>query len=251
MFGAFARGTVKPPKATGFWNRRAPFARHAYGNTEHNDCTIAKQAVAMLRMERLETGHVPQIAEDEPLRVFEKMCADLYGGNDEGAYETDALDRWRRPELSIRDASGRALTIDAYVRVNHLDQQEVRRAIASSGAHGIAVCLALPKAFESISPPKAWDIPVGQPAIGDWLPNSGGGHSMWARDYDENGIWLVHTWREGDQLLTWKAAECYLVEAHTVIDSLDAWQRDAHARKRLDLKRLKKAVNDVSSHPIA
>jgi len=142
------------------------------------------------------------------------------------------------------------LTIDAYTRVNHNDQRELRQAIWTAGSHGIAVCLNLPRAFDPIDPPHAWDLPQGQRPIGDWLPGTWGGHSMWARDYDEDGIWLVHTWNQLDQLITWRAAAVYLVEAHLVIDSINAWRRKPAAARYMDLKALRNDVNKVSSHKI-
>ena len=88
--------------------------------------------------------------------------------------------------------------------------------------------------------------------IGRWLPGSWGGHSMWARDYDEAGIWLVHTWGMRDQRLTWRAAAIYLDEAHLVIDSFDYWRKKKPGADRLiDFKGLRKAVNRVSSRKIA
>src|SRR5688500_18454318 len=42
------------PKATNFWVRRAKFPTNTWGNTRHGCCTRAKQALAALRVERLE-----------------------------------------------------------------------------------------------------------------------------------------------------------------------------------------------------
>jgi hypothetical protein len=177
------------------------------------------------------------------------MSERLYGGADNGAFETDALSEWRKPEFTFRDSGGRALTIDAFTRINPSDQEELRSALWTAGAHGIAICVNLPAAFKSINPPAAWDIPEGTTPIGTWLPGSWGGHSMWARDYDEEGIWLVHTWGMRDQRITWRAAAIYLDEAHLVIDSLDYWRKKKPAAARyLDLTGLRKAVNQVSSY---
>jgi hypothetical protein len=207
-----------------------------------------------MRMERIETRNTPALADEEIIRVYLEMTRELYGGGDTGAYETDALSRWRRPEHTFRDTKGRALTIDAYVRINHSDHQELRAALWASETHGIAVCLNLPEAFRRINAPAQWDIPDGQAPIGDWMPGSwqgGGGHSMWARDYDEDGIWLVHTWNLRDQLITWRAAALYVDEAHLVIDSLDYWrERKPRAARYLDLPGIHAAVNRVSSQKI-
>jgi hypothetical protein len=252
MFARFAAAPAKaPPKATNFWKNRKPFPIRTFGNERFSDCTRAKQAIASMRMERLETTHTPEITDEEVVRVYMQMEKELYDGTDSGAYETDALDQWRRPEKTFKDVKGRPLTIDAYLRINHTDQPELRRSLWTAESHGIAVCLALPNAFKSINPPAVWDIPEGTPAIGNYKPGSWGGHSMWARDYDETGLWLVHTWGQKDQLITWRAAAIYLDEAHLVIDSLDYWRKHKpRAARAIDLAGVKKAVNAVSSQKI-
>jgi hypothetical protein len=247
MFADFAKKGVEPPKATHFWRRRSPFPLRTFGNNEYGDCTRAKQAVAHMRMERLECRVTPKIDDAEVIRVYKEMSDRRYGGGDNGAYEVDALDDWRNPETTFRDTKGRPLTIDAYTRLNPFDHHQVKLAMASSGAKGIAICINLPLAFSNNQPPKIWDVPDGTQLVGRWLPGSWGGHSMWARDYDEQGIWLCHTWGMQDQLLTWRAAAVYMDEAHLVVDSLDVWRKKKDATRFLKLGDLKDAVNAVSS----
>lgn len=251
MFSRFAAAAKKAPAASDFWKRRAAFEPRTFGNTQYNDCTRAKQAAASLRMERLESGRTPHIEDAEVIRVYLAMINERYDGQDRGAFETDALSDWRRPEKTFRDTKGRALTIDAYLRINAADQEELRHALWTVEAHGIAVCLNLPRAFKGVTPPRVWDLPEGKQPLGEYLPGSWGGHSMWARDYDERGIWLVHTWGYKDQLVTWNAAAVYLDEAHLVIDSLDYWrEHKPRAAKALDLAGVRRAVNRVSSQKI-
>ncbi len=251
MFARFAAAPKKLPKATNFWSRRAAFPIRTFGNTQVGNCTRAKQAIASMRMERIETTRTPRITDQEIVRVYREMSERLYGGGDNGAFETDALSEWRKPQFTFRDARGRAHTIDAYTRINASNHEELRTALWTAGAHGVAICVNLPAAFKTINPPAAWDIPEGRTPIGKWLPGSWGGHSMWARDYDEEGIWLCHTWGMRDQRLTWRAAAIYLDEAHLVIDSLDYWRKKKpEAARYLDFKGLRKAVNKVSSQKI-
>jgi hypothetical protein len=252
LLNRFAALDVKPPVRTRFWEPRVPFPAHTFGNTRYGSCTISSQAHAALRMERLEQRRTTEIAEEEVIRVYTAMSDRLYGGGDNGAYETDALDNWRRPEFTFRDYKGRALTIDAYLRVNPSDHDELRRALHLAGAHGIKVCLNLPWAFAAIQPPLEWDIPEGQALTGDWMAGSWGGHSMFARDYDEGGIYLVHTWGMPDQRLSWRAAAAYLDEAHVVVESWNYWRtKKPTAIAGMDLVGLRAAVNAVSSQKIA
>lgn len=251
MFSRFAAAPRKLPKATNFWSTRSAFPVRTFGNIAWGDCTRAKQAIAAMRMERIETTRTPKITDGEVIRVYRDMSERLYGGGDNGAFETDALSEWRKPPFTFRDTSGRALTIDVFTRINASDHDELRTALWTAGAHGIAICVNLPSAFRSIDPPASWDIPEGIAPIGKWLPGSWGGHSMWARDYDEDGIWLVHTWGLRDQRLTWRAAAIYLDEAHLVIDSFDYWRtKKPKADRFIDFKALRKAVNRVSSQKI-
>ncbi len=249
----FARFTTEPtvlPEATNFWTNRAPFPLRSFGNLDYGDCTRAKQANAHMRMERLECRRTPKIADEEVVRVYFAMTERLYGGGDTGAYETDALSEWRKPDLTFKDTKGRPLTIDAFLRINAGDQRELRAGLYTAGAHGIAICLNLPAAWQRIGPPDDWDLPQGQQPIGTYLPGSWGGHSMWADDYDATGIWLDHTWELPRQRITWRAAAVYLDEAHICIDSFDAWRVRQGRAKGIDFAALKKAVNRVSSKKI-
>lgn len=251
----FARFAVEPkvlPKATNFWPKRSAFPIRSFGNRRYGCCTRAKQAIAAMRMERLETRRTPQITDEEVIRVYTEMSDRLYGGGDNGAYETDALSEWRRPELTFKDTKGRPLTIDAFLRINAADHQELKSALATAKAHGIEICLNLPRAFETILPPLPWDIPDGQPLIGSWQAGTWGGHSMHARDYDKFGMWLNHTWDIPDQRISWKALAAYCDEAHFVIDSFNFWRaKKAAAAKLIDFAGIKKAVNKLSSQKIA
>lgn len=237
-----------PPKSTKFWVRRAKFSIESWGNREHGCCTIAKQANMFRRLERLERRQTIKITEEEVLSKYYAMTEVLYGGGDTGAYETDALSRSRREADCLRDSRGHPLLIDAYVRVDAFDHVAVRRAMALAGAHGLAVCVNLPAVYAGVFPPDDWDISETQPAIGQWRPGSWGGHSMWAVDYDQQGIVLEHTWDRPLQRLTWRAAAYYMDEVHVVIDSVNAWKK--RLKSRLDVSGIVDAVNAASNTKI-
>jgi hypothetical protein len=253
-FADFASIPEALPERFNFWARRAPFPIRSFGNLNYGDCTRAKQAVAAIRMERIEQRRTTEISDDEVIRVYVEMSDRLYGGGDNGAYETDALDCWRRPEYTFRDYKGRALTIDAYTRLNPYNHHEMRGAIWTAGAKGIAICLNLPLAFQRVLPPADWDLPEGQPLTGVYMPGGWGGHSMWSYAYDEIGFWLDHTWDLPPQRITYRAAAAYLDEAHLVIDSANAWRKALAQAKRtelLDVGGIVDAVNAISSHRVA
>jgi hypothetical protein len=201
-----------------------------------------------MRMERLEQRRDIDIPDAEVLRVYYAMTTRMYGGGDTGAYEGDALANWRDPALTFMDSHGRPYTIDAYLRLNPFNHDELKAALALSGAKGIKVCLNLPQAWANVDPPLAWDVPDGQPLIGPWLPGSWGGHSLAARGYDAQGIYVIDTWGAPDRLVTWDACSAYCDEAHAYIDSMNGWKKKAQPRGiKLNLRQVTEAVNDVSS----
>lgn len=260
QYSRFAQPRRDLPLATNFWPKRTAFPLRSFGNRRHGCCTIASQGLMQMRNERLEVRRTPSIADEEILRVYYAMTLREYGvGNgtpsdpsgDVGAYETDALDNMRRRDLTFRDTKGRELTIDAYVRVNAGDIEEIKNALVTAAQHGIKFCISLPNAFQNIEPPNDWAIPEGQLLLGDWQAGTWGGHSMYGRDYDEVGMWFTHSWDMPDQRITWKAVAAYVDEVHVTVDSLDAWRKLPGIKKEFDLPGLRAAVNKVSSQKIA
>lgn len=238
---------LKLPATSNSWAKRQPIPVRSYANTQIGDCTIAKQAVAATRFERLEQRKTINIPDENVARVYFEMTRRLYGGGDTGAFETDALDNWRNPELTFRDTDGHPYTIDAYLRLNASNQDEVKAAIALSAAKGIAVCFNLPQAWQGRD--DRWEAPPnGQAPIGEWLPGSWGGHSVNCYGYTPEGLLLDMTWDIPPLVATWDAAAIYMDEAHLIIDSVDSWRHTAKtAAGTLQLKQVIEAVNDVSA----
>jgi hypothetical protein len=252
MFSKFADLPPELPKASNFWTDRALFIPRSFGNRQYGNCTRAKQAVAMLRMERLETRRTTQIDDQAVIDAYTEMSNRRYGGGDNGAFETDALSDWRNPLYTIKDHWGRPLTIDAYTRVNPFDHEEVKTALWLAKAFGLPFCINLPIAFQRLTAEgKDWDIPAGQAPVGEWQPGSWGGHSMWMFDFDEIGFLHDHTWDLKTGRLTYRAAAIYMDEVHMVIDSINLWKKSRTVNKYLDLSGIKEAVNEVSSLKIA
>lgn len=242
------------PARTDFWTKKRPLPLRSFGNTTFGSCTRSKQAVMQQRFERLEQGRTIPITDEEIVRVYLEMTSRLYGGGDTGAYEDDALNEWRRPETTFKDTKGHAYTIDAYLRINASNQDELKAAIALSGAHGIAICVNLPAAWANVNPPDAWALPANQPLVGEYMPGSWGGHSMCASDYTERGMILDDTWEFPRRLITWSAVAAYVDEAHLVMDSANSWRKKVLPRAAssvaFDIQRVIDAVNDVSTYRI-
>lgn len=255
LYSRFAEPIPDLPEASNFWSHRRPFKDRSFGNREHGCCTIASQGLMQMRSERLEVRRTPDIEDLEILRVYYAMTLREYGvgdgtiGNPEGdvgAYETDALNNMRREDQTFKDRQGRPLTIDAFVRINSANHDEIKNALWTAKSHGLKFCINLPLAFQTLDPPADWDIPEGQPLTGIWMPGSWGGHSMYMEDYDAGGIWTPGTWDLGPQRITWRAVAAYVDEVHLCIDSMDKWRQVEGIEKQIDLPGLKQAVNAVS-----
>lgn len=244
QFAKYIKAVILP-KATNFWKKRSPFPLRSFGNNEYGDCTRASQALLSMRMERLETKRTPQITDQEVIRVYLEMTQKLYGGGDTGAYELDALNEWRNPETTFKDTKGRPLTIDAFTQVNHNNIDEIKTALFLSKSHGIKMCFNLPLAW---SRTWNWDIPEGQELTRDYEPGSWGGHSMVARDYDSEGVFVPHSWGVPDGKVSWKGILAYCDEVYVVIDSVNAWKKKVG--DLLDIDALVEDVNNTSSTPI-
>jgi hypothetical protein len=245
QFADFFRFLEVPTSAV-YWKRKTPIPLRTYGNNHWGDCTRAKQAVAATRMERIEQRRLIEISDEEVIRVYVDMSDRLYGGGDNGAYEDDALNEWRNPETTFRDMKGNPYTIDAYLRINAKNLDEMKAALAFSQAKGIAVCFNLPVAWDNDE--QVWSVPADGHLVGQWVPGSWGGHSLWARDYDADGPYVDQTWGFGPTKVTWEAIAAYCDEAHLVIDSVDAWRKKSTSPKvKRALSDVRDAVNAVSS----
>lgn len=230
------------PPVFKFWEKRVKFPIQDWGNNEYGNCTIASQGLAAQRMERLEQRKTIPISKDEIIRVYFNMLQRVYGTQEDmGAYELDALNNWRNPDYTFRDTKGRPLTIDAYVRVNHYDVNEIKKALFLAGAKGLKICFNLPWAWSNTL---NWDITEGQQPIGPYTVGSWGGHSMFTvSQYDEHGVILPHTWNMPDGRVSWKGIATYCDEVYLPIDSINQW------KKRLTDKEIKfsKLISDVNS----
>jgi hypothetical protein len=237
---------VVVPATSSFWRDRQHFPLETYGNTQYGCCTRASQALLAMRMERLEQRRTIEFDDDEIIRVYLEMTERLYGGGDTGAYETDALDCWRKKDLTFRDRKGRPHTIDAYLGINYRNINEIKKAMFLAGAHGIKLCFNLPLAWSSTY---HWDIPQGQLPVGEYEPGSWGGHSMMAYDYDDEGIFLAHSWGVPDGKVTWRGVMQYCDEAYIAIDSVNEWKKKKKG-EIIDLDAVVSEVNAVSSQKI-
>lgn len=242
---------VEIPDVLRPYRPKRPFPRRAYNNNIEGNCTRASQVIAQVRIELLEQRRRIEVADAEVTRIYRDMTARLYGGGDTGAYETDALSEWRRPELTFKDSKGRAYTIDAYTRVNVADKDAIRSALVQSAGRILKVCANMPLAWRGKD---VWEAPLRrEDFVGPWRPGSWGGHSMTISADDRGYVYTgdgvyIQTWDDAPRLVTWAAFFAYFDEAHRVVDSVNAWKR--RLGKELNAKALVAAVNEASSYKL-
>lgn len=214
-----------------------------FGNTSYGDCTLASQANAVIRFERVEQRRTVLVPDQTVIQNY----LDMTGGQDTGWYELEALKRWRTKGFDL--PKGRTYQIDGFAEINPSNIDEIKAALWQFKV--IKVCFALPIAWASIDPPAyaangvggIWDVGTGP----SFTANSWGGHSMMADAYTEQGLWVSHTWYEGKvaarQLVTWDAVKAYCDEAYSVVDSFNFWRH----RAVFDIRAMKRDVEVVSA----
>ena len=216
------------PASYDWQKRRRLLPARTFGNTSYGDCTLASQANALMRFERMEQRRTVVIPDQTVIQNYLEMT----GGEDSGWYELEALKRWRTTGFNTR--ADRKYTIDGFAEINPRNIDEMKAAIYQFKV--VKVCFGLPWAWSAIDPPGyasasstegPWDIGEGP----DYEAYSWGGHSMMTDWYDDIGLYAVHTWYEGAkparQLVTWAAVQAYCDEAYSVVDSFNSWRKKA------------------------
>jgi hypothetical protein len=232
------------PASYDWQKRRRPVPSRTFGNDSYGDCTLASQANCITRFERSEQRRTVLVPDQSVISNYLEMT----GGQDDGWYELEAIKRWRT--VGMKASSTRSYQIDGFTQVNPLNIDEVKAAIYQFKM--IKVCFDLPVAWAQIEPPGfGYGRPEGIWDVGDsedFTPGSWGGHSMMSDAYDQNGLWVVHTWyvepKPVRQLVTWAAVKRYCDEAYSVVDSFDAWRQRKPA---FDVNSLASDVQIVTS----
>jgi hypothetical protein len=226
--------------------RRSRLPARTFGNNDFGDCTLASQANALMRFERVEQRRTIIVPQQHVIDNYLQMT----GGQDSGWYELDALKRWHSEGFDWNP--NRKYTIDAFAQVNVDSADEIRAAMYAFRL--IKICFGLPNGWKQIDPEGYGDAGPNGDHI--WSEDGGdpwswGGHSMMADAYDEDGIWVVHTWFEGDtqarQLVTWEAVAKYADEAYSLVDSIDEWRSRPRLSRLVDLDALEKDVEEVTA----
>ena len=174
-------------------------------NDQHGCCTIAGIGHAIQIFTHC-CGKAPVTVPDSTvLEYYEKWDGynPLDPTTDQGGIELDVLNAWR-----ASDFSGHKLA--AYVSVTPHITQHVKQGMNLFG--GLYIGISLPNTAQTQT---VWDLPTGQFDPNDALPDSWGGHCVFAVGYDADGVTVV-TWGALKKM-TWAFWNTYVDEAYCLL----------------------------------
>lgn len=230
-----AEPLAQPPGHFDYDHDKKAFPLELWGNDENGDCVFVMEANGLVRVERRETRRTIPINTDVVLGKYRALTGSQAPGDehDQGYVILDALKDWRTNGWTV---GKHTYKIAAFGELQKSDPTELRRGIYLLG--GIYTGFGLPAYVEDLvrSGQKTWDIQNGPEAE----PYSWGGHAMFAKRYDENGIYFL-TWGE-EVYLTNHFIARYCDEAWAIVDDLD------NAQHKLDIESLKRILRSIADN---
>jgi hypothetical protein len=183
-----------------------------FANNEYGDCVFASQGHAVVSMERSASQRELPLSDEDILAAYSAVTG--FDRNnpatDNGAYELDGLNYWRRVGIGREKDQTRHQTF-AFAAVDWRDLAEATMAHYVFG--GLKVCAGLPlSASDQMRAGKDWEVASGSRARwGSW-----GGHSMYSHAYDLKRGLAVWTWGR-EQWMSWPWVMKYVDEVYCVI----------------------------------
>jgi hypothetical protein len=174
-----------------------------YANDHFGDCTFVTHGHRVIAQERN--------AGQREVTLNDETIIDAYfrhtGGRDEGAYMLDVANEMRHLGLGV-EKDGTPHMVEAFVKIDHTNHQEVKTACYLFG--GLAFGIWLPEAYQYAG--NRWDV-VSDDAGGK--PGSWGGHSVFQTGYSPEGV-VFPSWALR-HFMTWHAWDKYVDEAYAFI----------------------------------
>lgn len=220
---------LKIPHAFDFDKGRSAFPVSSWGNDQWGDCVMAARANHTVRLERVEHRSTPRIYPPDVIAEYKAECQRQFGAapsyagdpNDNGLYVIETLKDWRVGgwEIPLTKTAKKASkqSVAAFGEIRYDDVSEVRAAVYLM--HGVQFGLDLPRsAARQLDNGQSWDVPEGNDA--DSQPGSWGGHCVYVKRYDQNGLWCI-TWGR-EVYMTNAFVNKYADECWAVVDDLDS-----------------------------
>jgi hypothetical protein len=243
MLAQFVLPEIRVPSHFDFDKNRAPFPVRVWGNNAWRDCVIGGRCNHIVRLERVEQRRTIALFDDDAVTEYKRLTGAQTpeDANDTGLVVLDAMREWRNNgmETDARQGvrSARIYTIAAYGELEPQDHQQLKMAIYAM--HGIHMGFWLPTAAQGMTGNGVWDY--NGEAGPEWQPGSWGGHLVYAKAYDEDGIEVI-TWGQKVKV-TWNFIDKYSDEAWAVVDSFDTWR----TRQTINVSALIKKLSEITS----
>jgi hypothetical protein len=228
--------TIIVPHKFDFDRGRSAFPLAMWGNDAWGNCVKVAQANEIVRLERLETRQTVRIQEIDVVAAYKAETGSTSPGdpNDTGLVMLDNNRLWRKEGFPLRN---RRYNICAFGELDPNDHAQLRA--AAFLLHGVQFGFALPRACQQMG--ATWDYPISKPSGPEWTPGGWGGHAVFSKRYDDNGMEIL-TW--GSKVyVTNRFIEHYCDEAWAVVDDFDQWRK----RPEIDINGIIKHLNDVGS----
>lgn len=244
MLARFAKAGIWVPDKYDFDKGRAKFPVRMWGNNAWGDCVIAGRCNHLLRLERIEQRRTIALYDDDAVNEYKRMTGaeQPEDANDTGLVVLDAMREWKNTGMPTDGRKGiraaRNFTIAAYGELEPQDHQQLKMGVYAM--HGIHMGFWLPVAAQRMTGNGVWDY--NGEAGGEWQPGSWGGHLVYSKAYDKDGVEIL-TWGQKVKV-TWNFIDKYCDEAWAVVDSFDTWR----TKQIIDVAALIKKLTEITSH---
>ncbi len=227
MYRTLAPSPWRPPTAYDLDAEHGDvFPARMYRNDQEGDCVIAAQANQLTRLEYDEQNVIIDFSDGEVHQQYREET----GGPDSGLDPIQSLNRWRNRG---RTAGGNLYFIRGWAQVPAQDQQQVQEAAVVG--RGLQVAVRLPiSAAHQMDRGEVWDLVSGP----DGQAGSWGGHQMYMKGYDAEGVYFW-TWKR-IQKATWRWLAAYSDFSALVIDAVDRLPNDS-----IDVDAFDRALADI------
>lgn len=233
---------IRVPAKYDFDKGKKPFPSRMWGNDAYGDCVIGGRANHMIRLERVEQRRTIPLSDDDAVTLYKALtgCQTAGDANDTGLVVLDAMKQWKNQGWTLSGKSGvrssRCYTIAAYGELEPQDHEQLKMGIYA--LHGAHMGFWLPTAVQSQTANGRWDY-NGESGP-EWQPGSWGGHLVYSKRYDENGVYVI-TWGQ-EVLVTWNFVDKYCDESWAVVDNLDSWR----TKQTINVPALMKELQQIS-----
>jgi hypothetical protein len=206
-----------------------------FANDRYGCCTLASQGHRIVGQEHASRQHEVTPTDADILEAYSAVTGfnPLDPGTDNGAYMLDVANYMRRTGIG-REKDGTRHTIDAFVKVDHLNQREVETACNLFG--GVWVGVWLPNSAKAQTHPQGWWDVSAAGLQGDGAPGSWGGHAITVNGYGVGGP-TAWTWG-AEQRMTWHFWNAYVDEAWAIV-SEDWLRRSGTTVRGFDAEQLR------------